>query len=120
MKGSIQKRGKTYTYRTDGPKDPITGKRNQISKGGFKRRKDADVALRKLLSELDENRYAEPSNETLADYLNFWFSTHYQKRVKETTVASRRYMMQKICLLNVLNGFALKILHLLNSCMKMV
>jgi len=95
MKGSIQKRGKTYTYITDGPKDPITGKRNQISKGGFKRRKDADVALRKLLSELDENRYAEPSNETLADYLNFWFSTHYQKRVKETTVASRRYMMQK-------------------------
>ncbi|KAB2335110.1 site-specific integrase [Bacillus mesophilum] len=95
MKGSIKKRGNTYTFITDGPRDSITGKRKQISRGGFKRKKDAEVALRKLLSELDENQYAEISNETLAYYLNFWFSTHYQKRVKETTVASRRYMMQK-------------------------
>lgn len=42
----IRKRGKTYTYTIDIGFDAITGKRKQLSKGGFLKKKDAEVAAR--------------------------------------------------------------------------
>lgn len=94
MKGSIQKRGNTWTYIVDVGRDPQTGKRQQKTKGGFPRLKDAQLALRKLLNEIDENKYIAPSKENLADYLEYWFA-HYKKRIKITTVSSRKYLMDK-------------------------
>lgn len=44
----IRKRGKTYSYTIDLGQDPVTGKREQISKGGFIRKKDAEAAARKI------------------------------------------------------------------------
>ena len=94
MKGSVKKRGNTWTYTVDIGRDPLTGRRKQKVKGGFTRQKDAQAALRKILTELDENRYVEPSKETFSSYLENWF-THYQKRIKDTTVSSRKYLMDK-------------------------
>lgn len=95
MKGYVYKRGNTYTYVVDLGRDPITGKRKQKTKGGFRKKKDAEAALRKVLTELDENRYVELSKEPFGEYLNYWFSSHYQKRIKETTISSRKYLMNK-------------------------
>ena len=51
MKGNgPDKRGKTYQYVVDIGRDPITGKRKQKTKGGFKRQKDAQAALNKVLA----------------------------------------------------------------------
>lgn len=94
MKGHIRKRGTTWTFVVDKGKHPITGKRNQKSVGGFPRKKDAEVALRKFLNEVDENRYVEPSKQVFSSYMEYWFS-HYQKRIKDTTVSNRKYMMEK-------------------------
>jgi hypothetical protein len=41
MRGSIKKRGSTYTYVIDIGPDPLTGKRRQRTKGGFRTRKSA-------------------------------------------------------------------------------
>ena len=95
MRGSIRQRGKKYEIVVTIGTDPITGKRKQKTKSGFIRKKDAEKALRSWLTELDEEQYVESSKETLAEYLEYWFAAHYQKRIKETTAASRRYMMQK-------------------------
>lgn len=95
MKGYVYKRGNTYTYIVDVGKNKENGKRKQKSKGGFLRKKDAEAALRKILYEVDQNRYVEPSNEIFSSYIEHWFSSHYQKRVKETTISSRMYMMRK-------------------------
>jgi hypothetical protein len=35
VKGHVQRRGKTYRYFFDGDADPLTGKRRQVTKGGF-------------------------------------------------------------------------------------
>jgi Arm DNA-binding domain len=35
MRGSIRKRGSSYSYWLDLPPDPVTGKRRQKTKGGF-------------------------------------------------------------------------------------
>jgi integrase len=95
MKGTIIQRGSTYSYLVDIGKDPKTGKRRQKMKGGFLRKKEAQAAMRKVIIEVDENRYIEPSNEIFASYITRWFTDHYQKRIKETTVSARKYMIEK-------------------------
>ena len=35
MRGSVRRRGSTWTWYLDAPPDPVTGKRRQASKGGF-------------------------------------------------------------------------------------
>ncbi|WP_335869913.1 tyrosine-type recombinase/integrase [Bacillus sp. 2205SS5-2] len=55
MKGTITKRGNTYSYKEEIGKNSVTGKRMQKTKGGFERKKDAEKALAKLLMELDEH-----------------------------------------------------------------
>lgn len=93
MKGSVIKRGDTYTYIVDVGINPISGKRKQKTKGGFRKKKDAEAALRKILAAIDENKYVEPSNETFSSYVEHWFSSYYQKRIKETTAATRRNLL---------------------------
>ncbi|MGE6609344.1 tyrosine-type recombinase/integrase [Peribacillus sp. NPDC076916] len=95
MKGTVKQRGNTWTYIMDIGRDPITGKRRQKTKGGFSRKKDAQAALRKIQTELDEDRFVDPSKESFSSYMEFWFTSHYQKRIKETTASSRKYLMDK-------------------------
>lgn len=57
--------------------------------------KDAEAAARKLLAEVDENGYKAPSNETFSAYTEFWFTTHYKKRIKESTAEARMYLINK-------------------------
>ncbi|PCD05779.1 hypothetical protein CMV16_22030 [Peribacillus simplex] len=59
----------TYSYIVDIGIYPITGKRRRKTKGRFPRKKDVEVALRKILTELDENRFIEPSKEI---FLAIW------------------------------------------------
>ena len=95
MSGTVKQRGNTWSYITDIGRDPITGKRRQKTKGGFSRKKDAQAALRKIQTELDEERFVDPSKESFSTYMEFWFTSHYQKRIKETTASSRKYLMDK-------------------------
>ena len=69
MKGNVNKRGKTYQYVVDIGRDPITGKRKQKTKGGFKRQKDAQAALNKVLHEIGEQGYVEPSKEIFSSFI---------------------------------------------------
>lgn len=96
----IRKRGKTYSYTIDLGKDHATGKRKQINKGGFIRKKDAEAAARKIESAMDENRYIEPSKEIFSNFIRDWFYEHYQNRVEETTVLNRKYILEKHILIN--------------------
>lgn len=43
MKGSVRKKGATWSYRIDLGR--MDGKRNQIEKGGFRTKREADKAL---------------------------------------------------------------------------
>lgn len=95
MKGSVRLRGSHWTYIVDVGRDPITGKRKQKTKGGFKRKKDAQAALHKLLVEIDDNNYVEPSKETFTEFIESWFTEHYQKRVGDTTASNKKYLKDK-------------------------
>lgn len=53
MPGSVTKWGKSWTVRHERGVDPITGKRRQASRDGFRTRREAEAVLTKLLRERD-------------------------------------------------------------------
>ena len=68
MRGSTRKRGNTWTALWDAT-DPVTGKRRQKSKGGFRTQKAAQQHLATVLVAVADGTYSEPSKDPLARYL---------------------------------------------------
>lgn len=91
MKGSIRKRGKTYTYIIDLGRDPLTNKRIQKSKGGFKTKKDCQVALAKIQTEYHEGTYVNESEILMKDFVDKWFEIYKNTpNLKPSTLRTRR------------------------------
>ena len=57
MRGHTVQRGQTWTYWVDVGRDE-SGKRKQLTKGGFKTKREAQVSLNQVLSKLDEHSRA--------------------------------------------------------------
>jgi integrase len=71
-RGSIRRRGQTWTVTVDVGRDPTTRKRRQISKGGFKTRRDANRWLTHTLGQLDQGSYVTPTRQTVGEHLLAW------------------------------------------------
>lgn len=93
MKGTVFKRGQTWTYVVDIGRDANTGKRKQKSIGGFRTKKEAETSLRKLLVEVEETGFQEPSKKPFSNYIEEWFFRHYANRASTTTFNSRKYIV---------------------------
>lgn len=92
VKGTIYKRGTTYTYIIDLGKDPITNKRQQKSKGGFKLKRDAEAALAKIQTEYNEGSFVNESNIKLKTYIDEWMELYEKSgNVKANTVRRRKH-----------------------------
>ncbi len=70
MKGSIRKRGKSYTLTIDIGRH-ADGRRRQHTET-FRTRREADAALANLLKQAQNGSYIKPSRLTLSDYLRQW------------------------------------------------
>ena len=68
VNGSVRRRGAgwEYYYRE---LNPGTGGWRQRSAGGFKSRREAEAALRAVLTRIDTGNYVSPSSVTLGEYL---------------------------------------------------
>ena len=100
MTGHVRKRGSTWAYVVDVGRDPETGKRKQRWRSGFARRKDAEEALTETLSQLRSATYAEPTKQTLGDFLEEWLAAR-QSQLRPSTLASyesilRTYIIPRI------------------------
>ena len=69
MRGSIRKRGSTYTYWLDLPPDPVTGKRRQKTKGGFLTKRECQAALNEAIMAVQTGTYVEASRRTVRSFL---------------------------------------------------
>jgi integrase len=85
MRGFVRKRGSTYTWYFDVP-DPVTGRRRQYSKGGFRTKKECQQALNEALSALRTGTFVEPSQRTVAKFLvEEWLPAMRPPRVRPST-----------------------------------
>jgi integrase len=69
MRGSIRKRGSTYTYWLDIGPDPVTGRRRQRTKGGFRTKRECQAALNEAIAAVQAGAFVEPSRRTVRSFL---------------------------------------------------
>ena len=84
MRGSVVKKGDRWYVKIELDADPATGRRRQKWHSGYRTKREAERARVDLLSKLDRGEYVEPSQQTLAEFLDEWL------RAIEPTVRPRR------------------------------
>jgi integrase len=89
MRGTVrQRKSGRWAYGLTLPgRDPATGKRRQITKGGFRTRKECQAELNKVLDQINERTYARPTRLTVVAYLEDWLAGC---EVRPTTLARYR------------------------------
>ena len=82
---NTRKRGQTWQYQFEAA--AIDGKRKQITKSGFRTKKEALEAGTKALSEYNNCGLTfTPSEMSFSDYLDYWLKEYAKVNLKETTV----------------------------------
>lgn len=89
MKGHVHLRGKTYRYFFDGDPDPLTGKRRQVTKGGFATEREAWSACREAMADYDQGRLVRQNKRTVEQLAQEWL-TRRQHSVKRSMHANYR------------------------------
>lgn len=75
MQGSIRKRGNTYSWSFD--LGYVDGKRKRKEKGGYHTKAECQKALREAIKQYENSGTVfEPSEITVADYMDFWLKEH--------------------------------------------
>jgi hypothetical protein len=86
VRGSIVRRGKSYSVVVDLGSDPETGKRRQKWHSGYRTKREAEAALADLVGSVNRGMYIAPSKQTFAEFAADWLeaikptlrdSTHY-------------------------------------------
>jgi integrase len=89
MTGHVRRRGKGWCYVLELGRDPLTDKRRQQWRSGFKTKKDAQAALTQALQEVQTGTFADPGKLTVADYLERWLADYAAHQVG--AVSQERY-----------------------------
>ncbi len=86
-RANICKRGSTYTYYayvTDGD-----GRRRQVSKGGFRTRREAEAARVEVLNTIQTGTFVRAERTTVATFLvDEWLPTRRPPNLEESTYES--------------------------------
>ncbi|PPA68440.1 site-specific integrase [Jeotgalibacillus proteolyticus] len=91
----ILKRGGKWAYIVNVARDPITGKRRQITKSGFKTKKEAQLAAGKVENSISNGGVFLESNITFEDFALQWVD-YYATQVKVSSVRARRIAMKHL------------------------
>lgn len=85
VKGYIRKRGKVYSFTVDIGKDPITGKRKQKTRSGFKTKKEAQAALAELVNKVEKGESVDFRKKLFKEFAIDYFEKTYINKVKPTS-----------------------------------
>lgn len=93
MRGHVRKRGSKWAAVVYLGYDEH-GKKRYKWHGGFSTKKEAEVALTKILQDLHSGAYVNPSQETLGSYLESWLDGK-RSQVRAGTFRSYAWLMHK-------------------------
>ena len=94
MNGHVYMRGKTYTYVIDLPVHPVTKRRRQKSKGGFKTEPAAWAACYKEIEKIEKGIHTEETKLTVAEYLDEYLKTHAKPNFKPTSYDTEKTIIE--------------------------
>ncbi len=96
MKGHIVKRSQgSWTIVYDLPADTVTGKRRQKSQTIRGTKRDAERALREIISSVEQGSYIKPNKINLGDWLRQWLKDYASMNTTERTQESYSSMLFK-------------------------
>lgn len=87
LAGTVFQRGNKWAYAFDGPPDPLTGRRRRVTKSGYDTDDDAWAALAKAQADVRAGTFRKPSNRTVAEFFEEWFSAN-RGNVEATTASN--------------------------------
>jgi integrase len=90
MRGAVYKRGSTWTWHFDVDPDPLTGRRRQRTKGGYKTKKAAEQALAEAIGQWRTGRLPQRSTHTLSHFLQEEWLPAVKPRLRPSTWANYR------------------------------
>jgi integrase len=90
MRGSVIKRGSSYSVVLDLGRDAATGERRRTWHSGYRTKRDAERARIKLLAEIDQGGYVEPATITLESFLQDRWLPAIAVRLRSNTLAMYR------------------------------
>lgn len=73
MRGSIERRGKSWRIRIDAGHDPVSGRRRQLTRTVNGTKRQAEDAMARLLVEMGEGRHEGTGVIVVADLCKQWF-----------------------------------------------
>lgn len=74
--------------------DPVTGKRKQKEVGGFRTKAEAEEAAKKILAEIQQGVYVEPSKYTVESFLNEYLEQTLKHEVALNTLEQKQAMVK--------------------------
>jgi len=84
MEGHVRKRGGKWYYSFEASN--VDGKRKRIERVGGRTKKEAEAALRKALEEYNNaGLHFEPSEISVADYMDYWYKNYVMVNCKYNT-----------------------------------
>ncbi len=96
MKGHIVKRSQgSWTIVYDLPADTITGKRRQKSQTIKGTKRDAERALREIITSVEQGSYIKPNKINLGDWLRQWLKDYASMNTTERTQESYSSIVER-------------------------
>lgn len=90
----LRKRGKTWSYTVDIGRDPVTGKRNQETKGRFRTKKEAELAAASIELEVSQGSFVKESKTTFEEFSETWLNLYRRQNFKDGSVRQRHYQIK--------------------------
>lgn len=94
MKGRVFPRGETWSYVHDLPPNPVTGKRRQKMKGGFRLEGEAAKAMVTSIDKVNKGKYVENKSMTVAEYLTLYLEVHAEPNFKPTSYDTEKTIIE--------------------------
>ncbi|WP_079525681.1 site-specific integrase [Halobacillus hunanensis] len=92
---NFRKRGNKWYFQIYTGVDPSTGKKKFTSKGGFKTKKEAQMAAAEVEKEVFENTYVQEQNITFQEFTLEWLKT-YRDTAKVSSVRNRQHNLDHL------------------------
>jgi integrase len=91
----VHRRGKAWAYVVDVGRDPVTGRRRQQTKSGFRTKRAAEDAMSETISSLSDGSYVAPDPQTLGQWIERWLVTMAPK-VRSSTLRDYREALGRV------------------------
>jgi len=91
MKGSIRKRGNSWSYYFTAVVD---GKKKRMEKGGYKKKTEAEKALREAIYDYENGEAGLKKSPTFKFYADYWFETVGNFKLRHNSKISYRSVLK--------------------------